>query len=43
MRTYCAGMGDNAPFCEVDVMPCCKTCDVGAGLICLLDGYTTLG
>ena len=43
MRTFCAGMGDNAPFCQEDFMPCCHTCDVGAGIICILEGYTMLG
>jgi hypothetical protein len=42
VRTYCAGKGDNAPFCEEDVLPCCETCDVGAGIICIVDGFNTL-
>lgn len=43
MRIYCATQGNNAPFCEEDLLPCCETCNVGAGIICVVESYTTLG
>lgn len=42
VRTYCAGFGDDASACEEDLLPCCANCDVGAGIICVMEGLTIL-
>lgn len=43
VRTHCAGWGGDAPFCEQEFLPCCDSCDVGAGVTCALEGFSLLG
>lgn len=42
VRNYCAGQGENAPFCEEDLLPCCETCNLGAAIVCVVDDLATL-
>ena len=42
VRNYCAGFGDDAAACEEDLLHCCDNCDVGAGIICVMEGIAIL-
>ena len=42
VRNYCAGFGDDATACLDDLLHCCDHCDVGAGIICVIEGITIL-
>ena len=42
IRTYCASHGDDPADCEGDLLHCCGSCDVGAGILCVVEGFTVV-
>lgn len=37
VEDFCAQFDEQAPDCEADLLPCCETCKVGDGVICVLE------